>query len=184
MRLVVKKIVREATLMEFISVTGGTIAGLFFTSMTGLIARVPGLLIVIPAFMNMRGEIFSSFGARLATKLHLGIVEPSYLPSRPVSVSAISYLTLSGTRVVVITILGYVTSALMGYRLDPLLILSILVIALLISFSILLPMTFLADIFFFRKGYDPENVIGPFMTSLSDMISLYSIILSAYLLGV
>ena len=184
MRPVVKKIVKEATLIKFMTITGGTVAGLFFASMTGLIAKIPGLLLVIPAFMNMRGEIFSSFGARLATKLHLGLVEPKYTPSRSVLVSALSYLALSSSRVLIITLLGYITSLLIGVQFDPLLILSLLFLALLISFAILLPLSYLADVFFFRRGYDPENMIGPLMMSFSDMISLYSIILSAFLMGV
>jgi mgtE-like transporter len=180
----IKKIVRETTPIELLAVTGGIFAGLLFASLTNVIAKVPGLLFVIPASLNMRGGIFASLGARTSTKLHLGLIKPSYVPSGVLLVDIFAYLTLNIIWVVIQVILAYLFSLLIGMVINFLLLLFILSLSVIISASIMFPVTVFCDLFFFRKGFDPENVIGPILTSTSDVVSFLSIILSAIILGV
>lgn len=38
----------------------------------------PGLLVLIPGAIGMRGNIFGSFASRLSTALHIGIIDPKF----------------------------------------------------------------------------------------------------------
>ena len=50
-------------------------AGVVLGSMQGLLARFPGLLVLIPAAIGMRGAIFGALGARLGTGIITGQFE-------------------------------------------------------------------------------------------------------------
>jgi Permease, similar to cation transporters len=61
----------------FISSGGDLLAGTALAFMDGDIRRLPGLLILIPAAIGMRGNIFGSLGSRLGTGINAGTFEPS-----------------------------------------------------------------------------------------------------------
>ncbi len=47
-------------------------AGAFLGSITGTLEKYPGLLVLVPAAIGMRGNIFGSFGNRVSTTIHAG----------------------------------------------------------------------------------------------------------------
>ena len=49
------------------------VAGAFLGSITGTLERYPGLLVLVPAAIGLRGNIFGAFGNRLSTAIHAGI---------------------------------------------------------------------------------------------------------------
>ena len=73
-----KKTIREFEEIlgaEFISVTGGVLAGAMLGQMVGELAKHPGILILLPGFLAMRGNIAGSLAARLSAALHLKIID-------------------------------------------------------------------------------------------------------------
>ena len=46
--------------------------------MTFFLETFPGLLVIIPGAIGMRGNIFSSFASRLSTNLHIGIISANF----------------------------------------------------------------------------------------------------------
>ena len=55
---------------------GDLLAGLALSFMDRSLQRLPGLFILIPAAIGMRGNIFGALGSRLGTGIHSGIFEP------------------------------------------------------------------------------------------------------------
>src|ERR687891_1036850 len=51
------------------------VAGITLANITGTLRQLPGLLILIPAVLGMRGTIFGAMGARLGTSTHVGLFE-------------------------------------------------------------------------------------------------------------
>ena len=51
---------------------GDLIAGLTLGSITGTLAALPGLLVLVPAAIGMRGDVFGALGSRLGTAVHTG----------------------------------------------------------------------------------------------------------------
>ena len=49
------------------------VAGAFLGAITPTLAKYPGLLVLVPAAIGLRGNIFGAFGNRLSTAIHAGI---------------------------------------------------------------------------------------------------------------
>ena len=77
----------------------GFVAGLILGSITGTLELLPGLLVLIPASVGMRGMIFGAMGARLGTGIAAGVFEPTLRPggllARNVEVAIISAVLTS-----------------------------------------------------------------------------------------
>ena len=58
---------RQGLVALVISTAAGFVAGLTLAHITGTLAALPGLLILIPAAVGMKGTIFGAIGARLGT---------------------------------------------------------------------------------------------------------------------
>src|SRR3989344_5774260 len=67
----------EILAAEFISVTGGLLAGIGLAFMAGKISLIPGLFILIPGFLEMRGNLSGSMSSRISSGLFLGVLKPS-----------------------------------------------------------------------------------------------------------
>ena len=62
-------IIKEGLIALLICAVGDLIAGLILGKMTFFLETFPGLLVVIPGAIGMRGNIFGSFASRLSTSL-------------------------------------------------------------------------------------------------------------------
>src|SRR6266536_6087416 len=51
---------------------GDLLSGLTLGSITGTLDKLPGLLVLVPAAIGMRGNIFGALGSRLGTSIHAG----------------------------------------------------------------------------------------------------------------
>ncbi len=180
----VKKIVKESTVAELLSVSGGIIAGIILSSMTGILERVPGMLAAIPAFLNMRGAIFSSFGARISTRLHIGELEPNYKLKGLALEEVLASFTLGISQSILIGIFAYLASLCMGVNPSLPYLLGIFVFAGFLSNVIMITVTFFSDIWLYKRGIDPDNVIGPYITTIGDTIGLLTIITSVKVWGI
>src|SRR5213596_3910643 len=60
-----------------ISSGGDLIAGLTLGSITGTLESLPGLLVLVPAAIGMRGNVFGALGSRLGTAVHTGTFRTS-----------------------------------------------------------------------------------------------------------
>ena len=91
----VQKILKEGIPAEILSLTGGIFAGLGLAAMRNLLRQVPGLIVMIPAFLGMRGDIASSLASRLGTALHSGVLRPEYEYSEETKNNIIGTLILN-----------------------------------------------------------------------------------------
>src|SRR5499427_8787677 len=64
--------VRSGFVALLISSGGDLVAGLTLGSITGTLESLPGLLVLVPAAIGMRGNVFGALGSRLGTAIHAG----------------------------------------------------------------------------------------------------------------
>jgi mgtE-like transporter len=64
--------VRQGFAALLVSSAGDLLAGLTLGSITHTLDRLPGLLVLVPAAIGMRGNIFGALGSRLGTAIHAG----------------------------------------------------------------------------------------------------------------
>src|SRR5215510_5837679 len=64
--------VRAGFVALLISSGGDLLAGLTLGAITGTLESLPGLLVLVPAAIGMRGNVFGALGSRLGTLIHSG----------------------------------------------------------------------------------------------------------------
>ncbi len=120
----------------------------------------------------MRGNIFASLGSRMSTALHVG--EVSRLERSPIimgNIGASLFLTLSVS--FCLAILSRVTASIFGFA--SISIIDLVVISVVggfISSLVILVFTLLIAVQSFSRGWDPDNVTAPLITSIGDLITL------------
>ena len=163
---------------------GAIVAGSTLGVMTDLFLEIPGLIVVIPAIIALRGNISTAFGSRLGSAYHLGIIDADNLWNEELKQNIIGSLVLSFLVSTIIGVLAYVTSIFMKVYPNPVKLISIVLIAGSISGVILTLLTIIIIYLVFKRGYDPDNITGPALATFGDMISMLCIFGSAVLVEV
>ncbi len=168
------KDLQEILYTELIAITGGLFAGFLLASALDKVDVIPGLFILLPGLLEMRGAIIGSLAARLSSGLFLKYIKPDFKKMRVLNQNIIATFLLG---LVVSSILGTVAFFLSYYIFDvyfPKIIL-IAIIASIVSNIIEIPLTIISVFRLFRQGYDPNNIMGPYMTTMVDIISILSL---------
>ena len=172
---------KETLFSQVISLIGGLFAGSILAVYTDKIFLIPGMLILLPGFLEMRGNISGTFASRLSSGLFLGVIKPDIKRTRIIKGNLFSSFILA---IVVSAALG-LAALLFNYLLlhayTPKIVL-IPVIAGIIANAIEIPLTMLATFYLFRKGHDPNNIMGPFVTSTGDITSVISLLIAMVVL--
>jgi mgtE-like transporter len=167
----------EIVTAEMASTTGGLAAGTLLAFITNQIELIPALLIFLPGFLEMRGNISGSLSARLSSALFLGAAKPKVRKNRILRGNVAAAMLLV---VVVSMILGVVAFLANGmffgiydYR-----IMGIALIAGMLSNVVEVPIAVLTTFWLFRHGHDPNNIMGPYVTTTGDITSIISIFIA------
>ncbi|HLC55884.1 MAG TPA: magnesium transporter [Candidatus Nanoarchaeia archaeon] len=162
---------------QVVSIIGGIIAGIFLASFQNKLILIPGILILIPGFLEMRGNISGSLASRISSGLFLGIIKARNPDKKIINGNVIASFLLA---IFVSFCLG-LFAFLFGYILlniyFPKIIL-IAVIAGIIANIIEIIITLVVTFYLFRKGHDPNNVMGPFLTSTGDISSIIALLIA------
>lgn len=171
----------ELSISEIVSVTGGILAGSLLAILTNKIFIIPGILVLMPGFLEMRGNIFGSLAARISTGLHLGTIDKNKRLSKPIIQNTIASSILS---IIVGLILGLVAYIAINifFKTDNISIIFVSFLAAIISTIILIPLTIESTLWLYRHNYDPNNIIGPYVTTLGDLVSIISLLLAILLI--
>ncbi|MGB9708268.1 MAG: magnesium transporter [Candidatus Pacearchaeota archaeon] len=167
----------EIFLSEMISITGGLIAGLILLNIKNSLEFVPALLILLPGSLELHGNLFGSLAARLSVALHLRRMKPRLNHSK-IFVSNIAATVFLA--IIVSLILGAVSYFLtqMIFGVSNINIIFIALIAMFLSLIIEVPFTIAAVFWLFKKGLEPDDIMGPYVTTLADIVSVVTILIA------
>ena len=179
-----KEMVKQSLPLIIFCGLGAIVAGSTLGVMTGLLETIPGLIVVIPAIIAIRGNISTALGSRLGSAYHLGIIDADNLWNEELKQNIIGSIILSFLVSIIIGILAYLTSFLLSVQPNALKLISIVLIAGIISALILTMMTIGIIYLVFKRGYDPDNITGPALATFGDMVTMASIFGSAVLVEV
>ncbi|WP_456467772.1 magnesium transporter, partial [Archaeoglobus sp.] len=142
-----------------------------------LMLKYPMILIVIPGLMGLRGNVFGSLGSRISTSLYLGSSQPS-LGDEYISKNI--FFSMWAATIPALILLA--VAAVKFFNVSSFLIAVQIVIdsSVLIS-AILGFVTALIVIQSFKRGIDPDNIVGPAITTFADLVSIPSIVLFIFL---
>ena len=171
---------REALPALAASVAGGLFAGVVLGGMRAELREVPGLLVLVPALLATRGNVYGSLGARLASGLHQGLVEPGVGVADERVRAAIAAAIANGllASLFAATVAYLVLRALPG-EVAPLP--TLLAIALLagIMSGVALSIAVVLVVFVgYRRGQNPDTLVGPVVTTTGDVFGIAFLLLA------
>ncbi|MDL2260910.1 magnesium transporter [Methanimicrococcus sp. OttesenSCG-928-J09] len=178
----VSSIVKEALPFELVAVVGGIISGVILSGMTNELEMIPGLIVIIPGIMGLRGNISSTLGSRLGSAIHMGLITKIDYKNRELTNNIVGSMILTVIISIFLGFLGHFVSILLGFGSAGLF--NLILISLMSGFFSGLILSFVSvylSIGAFRFGFDPDNVVTPSIATIGDIISVAMIFIFARL---
>ncbi len=176
-------VIKESLVALLICAVGDLCAGVILGKMTFFLETFPGLLVIIPGAIGMRGNIFGSFASRLSTNLHIGIISPEFEFSEQLNNNIYASFVLTMVLSIFLAIVSKVLCILLHQPSMELIdFMLICVIAGIISNLIMLPITMFVSFKSFEHGWDPDNITSPIIAAFGDLFTLPAIIASIFIL--
>src|SRR5712692_7339148 len=147
-----------------LSSVGDLVAGLSLGAITHTLQLLPGLIVLVPAAIGMRGNIFGALGSRLGTSIHGGLFETTrrrggvlYQNGYAVVVLSLSISVLLGVLAKTISVADFI---------------AISIIAAIISSVFLGAFTIGVAIVGNRRDWDLDSVSAPLVTAAGDIVTI------------
>jgi len=163
---VVRRVVAESLLSLLLVAASSGAGGLILGGYWDSLVERPYIYMVVPALLSLVGSFSASLSSRATTLLHLG---------ENVASTGTVYRLVASLFIPASIIAGLSVSPviLVADPLEPLRLLlsSLLAMSMLGLFSLVLAIAV------FRRGLDPDNLVIPVVTSLSDLVAIAALIL-------
>jgi mgtE-like transporter len=174
-----RRTLRQGLVALALSTVAGFLAGLTLSSITGTLDALPGLLVLIPASVGMRGTVFGAMGARLATATHAGTFEVTLAKGSVlrrnveagIASSILSSFYLAVMAKLVASAFGESTISLWD-------MVTISVIGGTLGSAAILFVTVGLAAASYRRGWDLDAVSTPMVTAIGDMVTLPTLFLA------
>jgi len=178
--------VRQSLVALGFSSLTAVVAGGFLAAMTGTLEQYPGLLVLVPAAIGMRGNIFGALGSRLATSIHAGTFRMSRRPETLVMQNVFASGLLSLITAVALALLTKILSPIFGLEsvvsIADLLVLS--TIGALLSYVVLIAVTLALAARSAARGWDLDDVNAPLVSAVGDVVTLPALLVASLLLEI
>jgi len=170
----------------FLSIIIELFVGSILSKLDDELELLPGLLIIIPGTLAMRGNIHSAMGSRLGTTMHLGLIPKRFKLTKEFNVNIYSTLFLT----VITTLLLSTLATISVYLLDSDIsvvsvffkLLAIVLISGVCASIILSFFGMFITIFSSNRGIDPDNIVSPSLATVGDLITIIFIFMTASLI--
>lgn len=167
----------EIFFSEFVSITAGLIAGLILLNIKNSLEFVPSLLILLPGFLELHGNLFGSLAARLSVALHFRKLKPELNHNKIFVSNIMATIFLAVIVSFILGIVAYLLTKII-FGISAINIIFIALIAMFFSLILEIPLTVFATFWLFKKGLNPDDIMGPYVTTLADIISVVTILIA------
>ncbi len=171
---------KQSYIALFLSVVTGIIAGIFLGKAEELLTMLPGLVVLVPAALGMRGNIFASLGSRLSSALHMGSI--TRFDSRSPAIKNNIYASMALTIIFSIFLGVLAKSILFAFGFKSISLVDLILISFIggiLSGVIMLATTLAITFASYKKGWDPDNVTSPLITAFGDLFTVPSLMVGA-----
>lgn len=166
-------------------VVAAIVAGLTLGESRDRLEELPGLLLMVPAAIALRGNIFGALGSRLGTSIHAGTFRLSVRPSTVVGENLLASVVLTLGASVALAALAKGTAVAFGVA-DSISLGAFVVISLVggvLASAAVLVVALLLAAGSVRYGWDPDNVTAPLVTAVGDVATVPALVLAAGIVG-
>lgn len=162
------------------------VAGAFLGSITGTLERYPGLLVLVPPAIGLRGNIFGSFGNRISTSIHTGSFRWSLRREAVLgqNVLASTMLTMGISLALALIAKAVAVGLGLADSIDLLALATVSIMGGLVGSVVVLAASLGLTAGAVRYGWDLDNVTAPLVSTLGDVLTLPALYLATFLLGI
>lgn len=166
------QVFREAFTVHYIGILGSLGAGLILSGLASMLEIIPGLALLLPGALGARGTIHSALGSRLSSAIHLGRAgdfsfhNPIIRKNADITHKATLFISL------VLAFIGLAFAAVFHISVSPFLLIFISVAGGAVAGIILIIITNIVAFGTFKRGWDPDNLTAPFISTLGDFITV------------
>ncbi|MDQ6927414.1 MAG: magnesium transporter [Actinomycetota bacterium] len=178
--------VRQGLAALLVSSGGDLLAGLTLGAITGTLQELPGLLVLVPAAIGMRGNVFGALGSRLGTAIHEGTFRLSRRADTVVGQNVLASMALTLSVSLALAVLAKAVAV--GFGLPNTISITdfvvISVVGGVVSSIAVLGLTLAVAAASVRHGWDLDNVGAPLVTAAGDMVTLPALFLATFLIDI
>ena len=175
------KIVKETFPSELVSIVGDIFAGIVLSVLIVSFESFLILILIIPALLSLRGNLSGPFIARTSRDLIIGEFKLKSWFENVLATYALALITAIAIGILSI-ILNFLLIKLFIFHIGLLIIIPI--ISILLTLTVSIPCSTTLNLFAFKRGLDPNNIVNPIMTAIDDFLTVISFYLTIILLGV
>jgi mgtE-like transporter len=162
---------------------GEIAAGGILSNMISVLKDIPGLVILVPAVIALRGYIGGTLGSRLGSDIHLGLITEENIFGKVTKTHLKTTIILSMITSLLCGVLAHTTAWVLGVNSSFYDLVAIAFFAGVISSAILSLLTVAVAFIGFKRGLDPDNVITPTIATLGDVLTVLILFMIAALIG-
>lgn len=177
--------VRQSLTALVFNSTTSLVAGAMLGSITHTFEALPGLLVMVPAAIGLRGNIFGALGNRISTSIHVGTFNLSGRRETVLGQNILASLSLTYLLSVVLAVLAKLVAVAFGVH-NTIGVLDLTVISVVggtLASVIVLAATIALSAASVRQEWDLDNLVAPTMSTLGDALTVPSLFFATSLVG-
>jgi mgtE-like transporter len=177
--------VRQTLVAQSFNSSTSFVAGAFLGSITDTLAKYPGLLVLVPAAIGLRGNIFGAFGNRISTTIHAGTFRLSARRDTVLgqNILAAMVLTMSASFALALAAKGLAVATGQRDSIPAFDLTTISIVGGVLGSIVVLGLTLGVTAGAVRYGWDLDNVSAPLVGVLGDVLTLPALYLATFLIG-
>lgn len=164
-----------------LSIVATLLAGLTLASAEERLSELPGLLLLVPAAIAQRGNVFGAMGSRLGTSIHTGTFRISTRPDTLFGQNVLAAIGLSWVAATWLAIVAKLLAVAFGVS-DSMSILDFLAVSVvggMLASLVVLGITVALAAGSTRFGWDLDNVTAPLVTAVGDLVTLPALMIGS-----
>lgn len=180
-----QRTLRQGFVALLLSTAAAFVAGLTLGSITHTLEALPGLIILIPASVGLRGAISGAMGARLGTSTHAGLFAVTRARTGVLYQNVYVGVVLTFTSSLYLAALAKLAAAAFGF--DSISFWDFVTISVVgggVGSAIILIVTIGLAVLSYRRSYDLDTVATPMVTAVGDMVTLPALFLATFLVRI
>jgi mgtE-like transporter len=177
--------VRQSLVALSLNSSTSLVAGAFLGSITGTFHKFPGLLVLVPAAIGLRGNIFGTFGSRISTTIHSGTFRLSTRRDTVLGQNVLAASILTVAMSVLLAVTAKLIAVALGLE-HTIPVLELAVISIVggaLGSLVVMAATLGLTAGAVRYGWDLDNVNAPLVSTLGDVLTLPALFIGTFLVG-
>jgi mgtE-like transporter len=161
------------------------VAGAMLGAIVATFEDLPGLLVMVPAAIGLRGNIFGALGNRISTSIHTGTFRVSAKRESVLTQNVLASLSLTVVLSFVLALIAKFVSIAFGVE-NTIGVLDLVLISILggaLASLVVLGATIVLSVGAVRREWDLDNLVAPTVSTLGDVVTIPSLFLASRLVG-